>query len=83
MTLSLKVFGGDMFNHQHKQVRTIVAAHTQKEAAKLTGLSLYYFREYWCETGNDDELSIALSAPGIVFWEATPRRGDFVRKVKQ
>lgn len=74
--MALKVFGGLTFVGG-KQVRTIVAAKSQKAAAEAVGISLGEFRNYWAETGNDQELEIALPQPGIVFIEAVPRSGEF------
>jgi hypothetical protein len=50
----------------HKRV--IVAAHTQKEAATLIGVSLNHFREYAAETGNEIERGVAINKPLTVFW---------------
>ncbi|MGE8063800.1 hypothetical protein [Pseudomonas sp. NPDC089569] len=64
--MALKVFGG-LTMVKGKQVRTIVAASSQKKAAELVGVSLSYLRGYWSETGNAVELKTALSQPGVVF----------------
>lgn len=50
-----------------RQVRAVIAAPTQKVAAEAFGLSLYAFRQYAGETGNQQELAVALSKPGAVF----------------
>lgn len=72
-----KVWGGLTFQRipdGHRQVRTVVAASSQKEAAALVGVSMYEFRHYWCETRNDVEVRAALSAVGTVFVATTDRR---------
>ena len=61
-----KVYGGNR-TYKSKQKRIIVAAKSQKEAAALFGVSYYIFKTWYCETGNDLELSVALSNPGTVF----------------
>jgi hypothetical protein len=35
-------------------------------AVGLRGWSLYSFRQYWAETGNENELAVAI--PGVVQW---------------
>ena len=47
-----------------KSIRLLVAARTQKEAAKVLGVSLSYFREYSMETGNAADLELARRTPG-------------------
>ncbi len=59
----LKVYGGEIF-FKGNQERVVVAAHSQKEVARITGESLYYVRGYWCETGNPTEIEKASAAPG-------------------
>jgi hypothetical protein len=59
----MKVYGGHNMVRGHGQVRCIVAANNQKEAAAIVGLSLYYMRMYWSETGNKEEVAAALARP--------------------
>lgn len=47
-----KVYGGNAFNSEGHQVRAIVVARTQKEAAAIVGTGLHDFRNYRSETGN-------------------------------
>jgi hypothetical protein len=51
----------------HGQVRAIVAATSQKKAAEIAGYATP--RQMWnlTETGNDQELEVALAEPGVVF----------------
>jgi hypothetical protein len=58
MKKQLKVWGG-MKMYQGRQVRAIVAAYTKKQACGIAGISSSYFRDYWCETGNQVELETA------------------------
>ena len=57
-----KVWGGMMMSRatgKWEQRRVIVRARSQKEAAKMAGVSLHEFRGYWGETGNKLELEVA------------------------
>ena len=47
--------------------RKIVAVTSQKAAAKAMGVSLYFFQAYGCETGNKEEIDLAMSSIGDVF----------------
>jgi hypothetical protein len=71
----LKVFGG-CFDGKN---RVICAAPSQKacvENLKAAGVnvSLHYFREHACDTGNEEELEIALANPGEVY--SSPDMGN-------
>lgn len=59
----MKVYGGHNMVRGHGQVRCIIAADNQKEAARIAGLSLYYFRAYWTETGNKGDINAAMAQP--------------------
>lgn len=59
----LKVYG---VNYDGR-TRRIVAATSQKKAAELTGVSFYSFSNYGCETGNKEEIEIAMKNPGTVW----------------
>ena len=48
-----------------KQLRCVVNAKSRAEAARLTGLSAGYIKEYWSVTGNLAELAYAEASPGI------------------
>lgn len=72
----MKVFGGLTFV-SGKQVRTIVAASTKKEAAELIGVSLYCFNQYWTRTGNKLEIEAALANPRKVLRASTTMGCDF------
>lgn len=61
----MKVWGTNIF-WQGEQRRAVVAAKSQKEAARLFGVSLYELRNYASETGNEVEVRIASESPGRV-----------------
>lgn len=65
--MKYKVYGG-CSTYNGKQVRVIVATKTKKKAYELFGISYSYFTDYFCETGNQEELKIALENPEIVFY---------------
>jgi hypothetical protein len=82
MTAKIKVYGM-MFQRGPKQVRTIVAARSQKaavEALNAAGLpvSLHLFRTYSAETGNKTELATA-TEEGVVYY-APDRHGSEYRR---
>ena len=66
----LKVWGGSKYGKR----RYIVCASTIKEALNLTDISYSYFHNYWSETGNEEELSIANE---IGVWECPDRKNNF------
>lgn len=61
----LKVYAISMVRNG-KSVRAIIAAKSQKEAAKIAGWSLYAFGRYCAETGNEEEIKWAKANPGIL-----------------
>lgn len=48
------------------RTRSIVAAHTQKQAAELLKTSLHFLRGYGAETGNAEEIRVATNEPFTV-----------------
>ena len=78
MPRKLKVFGGLTFNNKHKQVRTIVATTTKKRACELLNTTMHEFNNYWCETGNETELKIAIASPETVFTATSTMGKDFI-----
>jgi hypothetical protein len=62
----LKVFGVNTFL-LGEQARTIAAVTSQKKFAEAIGSTLSYVRTYACETGNEDEIRLALTRPGEPF----------------
>jgi hypothetical protein len=79
---ALKVWGSVMINHRRSversgMVRTIVAAHNQKEAASIVGCSLHEFRGYWSQTGNAEEIAAGLKNPSVRLQATTSMGTDF------
>jgi hypothetical protein len=70
----LKVFWTDHEFHRGRQIHLFVAASSMKEVAGITGHSLYCVQTYWSDTENDEEVSIALSKPGTVFYKVPSSR---------
>lgn len=65
----IKVYGGLGCRVRGvKNPRMIVAATSRKKVDELTGIGFTFIRDYWCETGNDVELEVALERPGVVFY---------------
>lgn len=76
-----KVYGG-LTMIKGKQRRTIIAARTKKRAAEIIGGSVSHFRDYWCVTGNETEIKIALAEPETVFIAHGDQNGSDRKYVK-
>lgn len=63
MAGKLRVYSGNWCGLE----RRIVAATSKRAAAELIGTTLYDFNNYYDETGNAEELAVALASPGTVF----------------
>lgn len=61
--MKLKVYGIGWMG----KCRRIVATTSKKKAAELIGTTFYHFNEYGSETGNEEEVKLAMSKPGTVF----------------
>lgn len=59
----LKVYGGMYFTDNHKQMRHIMASTSWAKVAKATKYSVGYLRAYWCITGNESEIKLAMATP--------------------
>jgi hypothetical protein len=57
----------------HGQTREIIAAKSAAEARRITGINAYTWRQSADETGNEQELAVALAKPGVVFWQPLNR----------
>lgn len=57
----------------HGQTREIIAAKSAAEARRIAGISPYTWRNSADETGNAEELAVALGKPGVVFWQPLNR----------
>lgn len=65
----LKIWGGRYYGHEFREGnkstrRMVVAAYTKKQAMELAEVSQSEFKNYFCLTGNDFELSLA-TEPGV------------------
>ncbi len=74
----MKVFGANLDG----RYRGIVAATSQANAAALLGLSLHSFREYGCQTGNRDEIALAMQEPGVA-WRISYERGSHWQRMQK
>lgn len=60
-----------------QQTREVVAALSQAAAARAFGCSMSSFKRYGGETGNVEELRIAFTKPGVVFWKKLDGCGNW------
>ena len=84
----MKVFAWEGFRDEaqprpngSRQTREVLAARSAAEAMRISGQSRHFFKEYVCETGNDEEVRVAMSKPGTVFWTElnhSLRAGDWL-----
>jgi hypothetical protein len=79
MSVRLKVYGGLSWGRGRRQVRTIVAARNQREAADLVGIDMGYMRGFWSVTGNAREIDTAMGEPFTVFRASSSLGDDFVK----
>jgi hypothetical protein len=56
-------------------VTSVAAAHRAFNASGVR-CSISDVREYGSETGNAEELEVALAEPGVVFWRPLDHRGE-------
>lgn len=59
-----------------RQTREIVAAKTIASARRLFGCTMAQWRCSGCETGNEEEITQAMSKPGVVFWRPLDARKE-------
>ena len=59
-----------------RQTREIMAARSISEVNRATGLSRNYLSNYAGETGNANEIEVAMSEPGVVFWKPLDYRPE-------
>lgn len=74
----LRVWGGSyqgMYRH-------IIATRTKKKAIELFGISYSHFTNYYCETGNKQEIVIATSKPNTVFRTKDNESGEYFEDKK-
>ena len=58
----------------HHQTREIVAVRSRAEAARITGKTALFLKNYGCWTGNQEEIDTATAEPGVVFWRPLDNR---------
>lgn len=76
----LKVWGGLVMRPgSQRQVRVVIAATSQKEAARLVCVKLHELRRYWSETGNPGQIKAAMSMPGVPFAASESMKDDYTR----
>ena len=67
----------------NRQTRNVVAAHSVAEVMRLADMSRNDYNLSGSETGNADEIAVAMSEPGVVFWVefymARPNPKDYKR----
>ena len=76
MTRPLKVYGTTLII-RGREYRTVVAASSYQAAAKAMGVPLSYLRNYCSPTGNENEISIAMTKPGTPFYETSRYSGEY------
>ena len=81
MAKTLKVYGfiKNRFESERSpngsaQTRNVVAAHSVAEVLRLASITRAEYNWNGCVTGNADEIEIALSEPGVVFWTQPDER---------
>jgi len=62
-----KVWGGLISGFGQVQCRTIIATRTKKEAIRILDVTRYEFDNYWTETWNNIERTVALEKPNTIF----------------
>ncbi len=82
--MKLKVYGGnfDGVNRVICAAPSLAAFHREMKAAGIAS-SMYHTRNYTCETGNEEELNLALSDPLAVFRKRDNFSGVFVKLEKK
>lgn len=63
MSRPLRVWCGN-YDGRNKRM---VATTTKKDAAQKIGVSLYMFSQFFCATGNKDDIAKAMESPGTVY----------------
>lgn len=62
-----------------RQAHAVVAAPSKKAAAEAFDVSMYELNRSGGETGNDEDIAVALSEPGTVFYRPMNGRGPSFR----
>lgn len=72
------VWGGLTMGRGSQQVRTILAAKTEKQAMGLLRITTPHFMANWSKTLNPVEQEIALASPGVVLQASSLSGFDFI-----
>jgi hypothetical protein len=78
MTRQLKVYGWRNWRHAptfHGQTREVMAAHSVAEVMRTAGITRATWNHGGSITANDEEVALAMSKPGTVFWQDMKNRG--------
>ncbi len=59
------------------RIERMVAAKTKKIAAIALGTTSCQFNQYASETGNDNDIAVAMRSPGSVFEKPFARDGEW------
>lgn len=77
--MTLKVYAWSSFRRSapgpHHQTREIVAARSMAAVARMTGHLDYRSIHNLCETGNAEEIKVALAKPGVIHWRGLNEYG--------
>ncbi len=90
----LKLWGGNVFRlsgstNRSGQRRCLVAAPTKKGAVELLNasgfhVSMFHFRGYFTETGNQRELECLKRGEGVWLWpDVTQHQGDELIRIEE
>lgn len=85
MARELKVYGGRFWvrGYDTRGGRAIIATRTKKRAMEILELSQSEFYNFWCETGNETELKIALAEPETIFFTGDQMRNSYTKIEKE
>lgn len=63
----LRIYTG-WLKHNGQQAQAIVSAYSIQEAARIADVTPYDIRTYWLETGNQEDIQLALQNPQTLIW---------------
>lgn len=66
--MTLTVWGMDVHLRKVRgQQRAVIASRSKAAAARALDVSIGHFNMYAADTGNEEEIRVALAEPGVVF----------------
>lgn len=82
MTRKLKVYGGNLDGTYQGVIAATSAKHAifVIEASGGGRMSARYFRDYWCETSNPEQVAVAMAEPGVLFISSYRDRNGYRRQ---